>query len=161
MACPWPGALGVWLWRGIGLLGSVLVHVVCACACCGRANGVRQGSFPSALVHRCTTTCHMSGLSCLSYRPAGFEQTVMWLFSCTFAHLHIGFVCSVWAHTALPAGRYGQPEEVAGLVKFLALDPAAAYITGQVYNIDGGMVSCPCVTRGWGSTTSKQRIQTH
>jgi 3-oxoacyl-[acyl-carrier protein] reductase len=40
----------------------------------------------------------------------------------------------------LPAGRYGQPEEVAGLVKFLALDPASAYITGQVYNVDGGMV---------------------
>lgn len=30
------------------------------------------------------------------------------------------------------AGRYGQPDEVAGLVKFLALDPAGAYITGQV-----------------------------
>jgi NAD(P)-dependent dehydrogenase (short-subunit alcohol dehydrogenase family) len=30
------------------------------------------------------------------------------------------------------AGRYGQPEEVAGLVEFLALNPAASYITGQV-----------------------------
>ncbi|KAI5078480.1 hypothetical protein GOP47_0006151 [Adiantum capillus-veneris] len=40
----------------------------------------------------------------------------------------------------IPLGRYGQPEEVAGLVKFLALDPAAAYITGQVLTIDGGMV---------------------
>lgn len=29
-------------------------------------------------------------------------------------------------------GRYGQPEEVAGLVEFLALNPAAGYITGQV-----------------------------
>eukprot|EP00245_Coleochaete_scutata_P006450 TRINITY_DN20891_c0_g1_i1.p1 TRINITY_DN20891_c0_g1~~TRINITY_DN20891_c0_g1_i1.p1 ORF type:complete len:316 (-),score=61.70 TRINITY_DN20891_c0_g1_i1:303-1250(-) len=40
----------------------------------------------------------------------------------------------------IPLGRYGQPEEVAGLVRFLALDPAAAYITGQTLLIDGGMV---------------------
>lgn len=40
----------------------------------------------------------------------------------------------------IPLNRYGQPEEVAGLVRFLAADPAAAYITGQVFNIDGGMV---------------------
>ncbi|KAG1672515.1 hypothetical protein FOA52_002824 [Chlamydomonas sp. UWO 241] len=40
----------------------------------------------------------------------------------------------------IPLGRYGQPEEVAGLARFLAMDPAAAYITGQVINVDGGMV---------------------
>ncbi|MEM9088211.1 MAG: 3-oxoacyl-[acyl-carrier-protein] reductase [Cyanobacteria bacterium P01_F01_bin.53] len=40
----------------------------------------------------------------------------------------------------IPLGRYGQPEEVAGLIRFLAADPAAAYITGQVMNVDGGMV---------------------
>jgi len=40
----------------------------------------------------------------------------------------------------IPLKRYGQPEEVAGLVRFLALDPAAAYITGQTLTIDGGMV---------------------
>jgi 3-oxoacyl-[acyl-carrier protein] reductase len=42
--------------------------------------------------------------------------------------------------TTIPAGRYGQPEEIAGLVKFLALDDASAYITGQTICIDGGMV---------------------
>ncbi|MBD2298522.1 3-oxoacyl-[acyl-carrier-protein] reductase [Nostoc sp. FACHB-190] len=40
----------------------------------------------------------------------------------------------------IPLGRYGQPEEVAGMVRFLAADPAANYITGQVFNVDGGMV---------------------
>jgi len=41
---------------------------------------------------------------------------------------------------AIPLGRYGQPEEVAGAVRFLAADPTAAYITGQVLQVDGGMV---------------------
>lgn len=40
----------------------------------------------------------------------------------------------------IPLNRYGKPEEVAGLVRFLAADPAAAYITGQTFNVDGGMV---------------------
>ena len=40
----------------------------------------------------------------------------------------------------IPLGRYGQPEDIAGMVRFLAADPAAAYITGQVFNVDGGMV---------------------
>jgi len=41
--------------------------------------------------------------------------------------------------TAVPAGRLGQPEEVADLVGFLASEQAG-YITGQVININGGMV---------------------
>merc|ERR1719201_1435520 len=37
----------------------------------------------------------------------------------------------------IPAGRFGKPEEVAGLVKYLALDPSALYITGHCINVDG------------------------
>lgn len=38
----------------------------------------------------------------------------------------------------VPLGRFGQPEEVAALVVFLASE-AAGYITGQVVALDGGM----------------------
>ncbi len=41
---------------------------------------------------------------------------------------------------AIPLGSFGTPEQVAGTVRFLAADPAAAYITGQVIQVDGGMV---------------------
>ena len=39
----------------------------------------------------------------------------------------------------IPAGRIGQPEDIARAALFLA-DPAASYITGQVLGINGGMV---------------------
>ena len=42
--------------------------------------------------------------------------------------------------SAIPLGKFGSPEQVAGTVKFLAADPAASYITGQVIQVDGGMV---------------------
>ncbi|NLJ36001.1 MAG: 3-oxoacyl-[acyl-carrier-protein] reductase [candidate division WS1 bacterium] len=39
----------------------------------------------------------------------------------------------------IPLGRPGTPEDVADVVAFLASD-AAAYVTGQVLNIDGGLI---------------------
>merc|ERR1712151_532699 len=39
----------------------------------------------------------------------------------------------------IPLKRLGKPEEVAGMCKFLALDPAADYITGHCFNVDGGL----------------------
>jgi D-sorbitol dehydrogenase (acceptor) len=38
---------------------------------------------------------------------------------------------------AVPFGRFGTPDEVAGMAVFLASD-AAAYITAQTYGVDGG-----------------------
>ncbi|MBW2099218.1 MAG: SDR family oxidoreductase, partial [Deltaproteobacteria bacterium] len=38
----------------------------------------------------------------------------------------------------VPLGRPGEPEDVAGVVAFLASE-SAAYITGQVIHVSGGM----------------------
>lgn len=45
---------------------------------------------------------------------------------------------NAWVCKRTPAGRWGQPEEIAGLAVFLA-SSASDYVTGQILVIDGGM----------------------
>ena len=40
---------------------------------------------------------------------------------------------------ASPLGRIAEPEDVANMVAFLASDDAA-FITGQAYNVNGGLL---------------------
>lgn len=39
----------------------------------------------------------------------------------------------------IPLKRLGKPEEVAGMTRYLCLDPSADYITGHCFNVDGGI----------------------
>jgi NAD(P)-dependent dehydrogenase (short-subunit alcohol dehydrogenase family) len=45
---------------------------------------------------------------------------------------------------SLPLGRFGEPEEVAGLALYLA-SPASDYVTGAVFAVDGGQSVAPTI----------------
>jgi len=47
---------------------------------------------------------------------------------------------SDFQRSLIPLGRFGQPEDVAAAVTFLAT-PAARQITGTILNVDGGALT--------------------
>ena len=40
----------------------------------------------------------------------------------------------------IPCGRFGTPEEIANVALFIVSDEAS-YVTGSIYNVDGGAVA--------------------
>jgi 3-oxoacyl-[acyl-carrier protein] reductase len=56
----------------------------------------------------------------------------------------VEYVSSLNLPMALALSRTVIPTQVAGLVKYLALDPSAAYITGHTINVDGGIAIGTC-----------------
>jgi gluconate 5-dehydrogenase len=47
---------------------------------------------------------------------------------------------SAWVERRTPAGRWGEPPEIAGAAVFLA-SPAADYVTGTILHVDGGFAA--------------------
>jgi gluconate 5-dehydrogenase len=47
---------------------------------------------------------------------------------------------SAWVEKRTPAGRWGEPPEIAGAAVFLA-SPAADYVTGAILHVDGGFAA--------------------
>ncbi|MBI4544349.1 MAG: SDR family oxidoreductase, partial [Gemmatimonadetes bacterium] len=69
------------------------------------------------------------GVLCNAVAP-GFIETEM--------TARLGAAAREELSSQIALGRLGLPEDVAGAVRFLA-GPGAAYITGQVIVVDGGM----------------------
>jgi len=73
----------------------------------------------------------------------GIIETDMWVYNDRewgklLGKYKAGELMKEWVD-GIPIKRAGTPEDVAGLVTFLASDDAA-YITGQTINVDGGLI---------------------
>lgn len=77
-----------------------------------------------------------SGIICNAVAP-GFIDTAMTSEEALGA---VGLEGRKQIPSLVPLGRIGHPAEVAGLVRYLSLDPSAGYITGHMVHINGGMI---------------------
>jgi meso-butanediol dehydrogenase/(S,S)-butanediol dehydrogenase/diacetyl reductase len=82
-----------------------------------------------------------SGITVNAFCP-GIIDTDMWAYNDQawgklLGNYQPGELMQEWVNS-IPMKRAGRPEDVAGLVTFLASDDAA-YITGQTINVDGGL----------------------
>jgi len=93
-------------------------------------------SASKAAVHHLTRTLARrlapSHVTVNAVAPGPFESKMM---AATLDRFHDAIVASC------PLGRIGRPEDMAGIAIYLA-SPAAAYITGAVIPVDGGISTC-------------------
>jgi len=83
------------------------------------------------------------GITVNAFCP-GIIETDMWVYNDKrwgelLGNYKEGELIREWIETKIPMKRGGTPEDVAGLVTFLASEDAA-YITGQTINVDGGLI---------------------
>src|SRR6202011_5764876 len=75
------------------------------------------------------------------WKPGGFLETI----EEAYGKKGEDAVAALVEDRGIPLGRFGQPDEVAQAVVFLA-SPAASFITGAALGVDGGTVRSPLFT---------------
>ncbi len=83
------------------------------------------------------------GITVNAFCP-GIIETEMWKYNDKawgdlLGDYEEGELIEEWVQSNIPMKRAGSPDDVAGLVLFLASDDAT-YITGQTINVDGGLI---------------------
>lgn len=116
--------------------GGAIINLCSLTSCVGVPGAAAYGSSKSGLVgltHALSAEWASHGIRVNGIGPGYFETDLTGVF-----YQDKAWCASMQAK--IPLGRFGELEDLAGAVVFLA-SPAARYITGQVLYIDGGYLA--------------------
>ncbi|PWW11776.1 SDR family NAD(P)-dependent oxidoreductase [Mangrovibacter plantisponsor] len=117
-------------------VGGAIINLCSLTSCVGVPGAAAYGSSKSGLVgltHALSAEWASNGIRVNGIGPGYFETDLTGVF----------YQDPAWCaamQAKIPLGRFGELEDLAGAVVFLA-SPAARYITGQVLYIDGGYLA--------------------